>query len=180
MGARAYNLINLCQFKKGETAIEIGSERGEGSTEYLKEYCTDRNIPFYSVDIDPQVEGVIKSDGADWLRSFNNPIKYAYLDNFDYIFKDVEKEWWIKDQVEHYKKLGVEMTNENSEKAHLEQARLIHDLSVYNALIVIDDTWGSYEGKGARAVPFLLKNGWRIINEVGNNELSYVALRRII
>jgi hypothetical protein len=60
---------------------------------------------------------------------------------------------------------------------HYECARLLLPNIVEGGLIVIDDTWvdhGSFRGKGARAVPFLLRNGFAIAAK----SKTAIALRR--
>jgi hypothetical protein len=101
MGAQAYGLIEDIPFLPGECVVELGSERGEGSTYYFVEYCGGRGIPFYTVDPD-------KNDGyttasqiarchaycmtgeqflAEVFPSFGLKIKFAYLDNFDWAWE---------------------------------------------------------------------------------------------
>lgn len=180
MGARAYHKIEHVTFNAGEIAVEIGAERGEGSTAYLTEYCAERGIPFYSVDIAPQLPQTIKMDGAEWLRNNKETIKFAYLDNFDYIFDEIANEPWLLDQVKQYADMGIDMNNDNSKAAHLEQAQLVHRNSTAGTVILIDDTWlqGGYNGKGGTAVPWLLDNGWELLEPVGWQTKSYALLRK--
>ena len=186
MGARAYTLIAEVDFQPGEVAVEIGSERGEGSTAYLRQHCAEREVEFFSVDIDPQVEGVIQSDGATWLHGFDRfalLVKFAYLDNFDYVFPSIVGQPWVQDQIEGYLKFQIEMTNENSEQAHLDQAIEVNRLSVPGTMVVIDDTWvehGVWYGKGATAVPYLQSAGFRVLDGFDGlpPESSCVALQR--
>lgn len=181
MGARAYDLIRTCTFKASEVAVEIGAERGEGSSYYLKGYCDALNVPFFSVDIEPQPAFAIQSDGTAYLKQMRAPIKFAYLDNFDYIFPEIEGKSWVQDQISHYKTLGYEMNNENSITAHLDQAVEVARLSVPGTLVVLDDTWqenGGFYGKGAKAVPFLLNQGWKLFKTEGKTFKSFTALRR--
>jgi hypothetical protein len=188
MGAQAYTLASMCQYQHGQVVVEIGAERGEGSTDWLSQFCAKREVKFYSVDLDPkQRSRSIQADGADWLRSFNQQIKFCYLDNFDYVFPGVDPENnpEIREQIERYRGFGIEMTNEGSEAAHLEQAREVHRLAAGRAIVVIDDTWwaaglGSFRGKGARAVPWLIEKSWEVLNEVGETYDSFVALRKFI
>jgi hypothetical protein len=181
MGARAYVLIDEFEPLDGDSVVEIGSERGEGSTAYFRKYCEDKHLPFYSVDVDPLIENVIKSDGAEWLEAFEGTIGFAYLDNFDYIFEHIAGKEWVQRQIENYAKRGVTMNNENSERAHLEQAKHIARLSRIGTVVIFDDTWfdNGYHGKGAKAVPYLLGKGFQLVNEVDSIPESYVQLRRI-
>lgn len=181
MGARAYILIDSWKPLKDDVVIEIGSERGEGSTEYLKNYCNDNDLDFYSVDINPSIDGVIKADGATWLKSFQGTIGFAYLDNFDYIFDHIKDEDWVKEQIRDYKSLGIDMNNDNSENAHLEQAKLVHKNSRIGTEILFDDTWmqaDKYYGKGAKALDFLKNNGYEV-NYIGYDYKGYAHTRRV-
>lgn len=181
MSANAYKIIDEVVFLPADTIVEVGSERGGGSTEYLRRTAKEQGIPFYSVDIDPQINGVIRSSGEAWLKTFKKPIGFAYLDNYDYIFDSIRDKEWVKKQREDYKRLGIMLSNSDSEKAHLDQSKLVHMLSRVGTIIVIDDTWlerGKWAGKGARAVPYLLDNDYSIIATGGREYKGYVALRR--
>jgi len=167
MGARQYTIARDIQFKSGEVAVEIGAERGEGSTEYLRQ-----TVPkLYSIDVMPTIEGVIKAKGEDWLTDFpkGEKIKFAYLDNFDYIPPGYENQGWIHAQQRDYATIGLEMNNGNSMATHLAQAKLVEANAAPFCEILIDDTFmenGSYSGKGGTAVPWLLDNGYELINEI--------------
>ena len=120
----------------------------------------------------------------DLIKNIKEPICFAYLDNFDYIPPDSEDEQWITDmKVRYIEEYGIELTNENSANVHLEQTKLIHERSGEKCYILFDDTWdiksartfegwvtpeNSYDGwygKGAKAVPWLLSNGWSLIEK---------------
>ena len=83
---------------------------------------------------------VIHQDSVAYLRSFTEPVDVLYLDSLD------------RNEPAHAEHCLREL-----EAAHPR----LHDKS----LVVIDDTpWKSrpWTGKGALAVPWLLKNGWQI------------------
>ena len=98
MGAQAYGLIEQVPFLPSECVVELGSERGEGSTRYFVEFCGGGGIPFYTVDPDRNGGYATALElarthafcmtGEDFLRevfpSFELRIKFAYLDNFDW------------------------------------------------------------------------------------------------
>ena len=44
-----YRLILAMSFRKGDVVVEIGSERGDGSTAFLREFCDRIGMPFFSV-----------------------------------------------------------------------------------------------------------------------------------
>ena len=84
---------------------------------------------------------IVESDSRPFLQAFSQPIDVLYLDSVDTEFPH---------HTEHiYSELQAAMPN-------------LHDQS----LILIDDTpWheGEWIGKGAKAVPWLLEHGWRIV-----------------
>lgn len=172
MGAGAFRLPNL-ELIPG-CILEIGSERGEGSTGYLANLALERKERFITVDPDPEVYQRVSKvvhayqmTGEQFMKGvfpdFGENVAFAYLDNFDWIWKGFEEESFIIKQVKDYKKRGVELNNTNSQKAHLRQSELINDFTFEGALILFDDTWPTgdgYDGKGGTAVPYLLENGW--------------------
>jgi hypothetical protein len=84
---------------------------------------------------------VIHQDSVAYLRSFTEPVDVLYLDSLD------------RNEPAHAEHCLREL-----EAAHPR----LHDKS----LVVIDDTpWKSqtWTGKGASAVPWLLKNGWQLL-----------------
>lgn len=78
--------------------VEIGSERGEGSTAYFAQLAKKHNVEFHTVDILDHSKDKVNdtnitwhvADGATWCRDeypkINKKISVMYLDNFDYIF----------------------------------------------------------------------------------------------
>lgn len=76
--------------------------------------------------------------------------------------------------------MGIELNNNNSEKAHFDQAFLVHEHSRIGTEVLFDDTWyeNGYRGKGALAVPYLIKNGYEVIYQ-GRKFSEYVHVRRV-
>lgn len=182
MGARAFNLVGDMEFSDGDCVVEIGAERGEGSSKYLQGFCEDRGIPFFSVDIKPTRLGTLRMDGETFLKYFLGNIQFAYLDNYDYIFPGTKDAPWIKDQEAVYGSMGYELNNKESEEAHLVQAKMISRMAKIGSRILIDDTYRKGDeitGKGATAVPYLLNSGYKLINEVGNTVESYALLEKV-
>lgn len=209
MGSKAYSLIDkYCKtFKENEVVVEIGSLRGEGSTDYIAKFCKERDITFYSIDFESSaynrvknIEGVYvyRCTGENFLLNIfpklggleggKLKIRFAYLDNFDWIWDGTIEADWIKDQISLYKKYNLDMNNENSQRAHYEQSVLIDKYSSDNCLVLFDDTWqtydGGYSGKGGRAVPMLLSLGYKLVpgfsslkdNKVKEIRESFVAV----
>jgi hypothetical protein len=179
MGAKPYTLATIGD--RG-AVVEIGSERGEGSTDFLAELAQRHGVDFYSIDIIKRHELTTVADGAEWLASFDGEIQLAYLDNFDYVFPEIEGASWVVEQAVEYESMGRLLTNDNSEAEHLAQAMLVHDLSFGGSVVLIDDTYisdGRLTGKGALAVPWLTEHGWQLVNEIGDSpQNGYAHMRR--
>jgi hypothetical protein len=119
----------------------------------------------------PNVE-VVNSTGEDYLyhRIYSlRPIKFLYLDNFDWDWHPDNSETFVRDQQERYTELGLQMTNVNSQAAHLQQMIYALPHMAKNCLVVCDDTWynkwwGHYSGKSGAVVPFLLANGFQVLH----------------
>lgn len=192
------HLLKGIQGPHGPCVLEIGSDRFEGSTTFFANICKQRNVPFYSVDCEPQaheraksVEGVhaFLKTGEDFIRDvvpdLGIKFSFVFLDNFDFLIKSFKWEW--EDHTRNtYKNLGMDLNNENSQKAHLTQAQLIQPYLEPDAIIGFDDTWqkpdGTFDGKGGTAIPWLLRNGYRIIEQgrIGEDVVGgYVILTKM-
>jgi len=79
--------------------VEIGSERGEGSTRELDRLAKSHGTKLISVDISPSAKNryqtelpdveFVVAQGSVWAREFGSiptDIACLYLDNFDYIW----------------------------------------------------------------------------------------------
>ena len=156
--------------------LEIGTERGDGSTKWFCQKSKECGAKFYAVDIDDDQIAKLKSllidpetntlfshvtleisKGEDFLKDFY--IKYkqfislVYLDNFDWNYWIGHEDQWVIDIANKYQnKFNTQMTNINSQIAHLLQAVALMPLLTPNALVVCDDTWfmseqGIFSGK---------------------------------
>lgn len=184
MGARSHYYILQHLNDLNGSIIEIGCGRGEGSTDFYAGLVVGcEKFIHHAVDFDNEAYDVAKNyaeliknsfahmmSGEDFLRlvfpKLNEKICYAYLDNFDYNYSPHDPPWWVQEQIKRYATYGIEMTNENSAKAHLEQAQLIVKYAAEKCIIHIDDTFlngDKWIGKGATAVPWLIDNNWKII-----------------
>lgn len=161
--------------------IEIGSSRAgdDGSTNVIAAWAQQRTKPLITVDFDPTVCNalrdqalsnvvIINSTGEDYLRSVTGPISLLYLDNFDWDWHPLNTEDFVLEQQVRYKELGRTMTNLTSQMAHLNQAILAMPNMTLRSLIICDDTWynehwGHYSGKSGAAIPYLIGQGFRIL-----------------
>jgi len=193
MGAKAYTLLATINFhfKSGSTILEIGSERGEGSTLWLFNFAKEAGLNFVTVDFD---EGIYNSareivgssaylmSGEDFLDGTNlsSPVCFAYLDNFDWIWEQWKDAEWMLKAIRHYASRNLVLNNLNSQITHLRQSMKLLSKLEHTCAILFDDTWrrwdDTYDGKGGAAVPFLLALGFQDISP--DKDKEYVLLGR--
>lgn len=200
MGANAYDIIMDYTDILDECAVvESGSCRlgsGEQSSTFFAGFIQSRlKTKFYTFDINegsqfglnrftelmPDRYHVINGSFSEHVNLIKEPIAFAYIDSFDYIPPDSREMDWMIQMIEQYKSAGLELTNENSAKVHLEQTKLVAEKAASKCVILFDDTWEistgqtfagcdyydaihpDWYGKGATAVPWLLERGWKLI-----------------
>ena len=124
MSAKAYRLLKFYKnfLTQGQSLVEIGSERGGGSTKYFHEICSEEGYKFYTVDIDPDIYkrageiapgSAVLQDGTQFLESLEGEICFVYLDNFDWDWGGMGET--LTRQIHRYKELDLELNNENSQ-----------------------------------------------------------------
>lgn len=170
----------LPQLGSGEF-VEIGTSRNgdDGSTRTLAEWAGQLGTHLTTVDMDPIncefVQNlhianctVLNETGEDYLyhRIYSShPISLLYLDNFDWDWHPDRTEDFVVEQQQRYQALGIEMTNVNSQAAHLRQMEIALPHMAEQCLVVCDDTWynrfwGHYSGKSGAVVPYLIAHGF--------------------
>ena len=94
--------------------VEIGSEKGEGSSLWLHNWAKFRNIEFYSIDVEhdvreqnyPDINWIVASSGSEWCKNslprLDKKIKVLYLDNFDWIWDTENIKPYIQDKISIY------------------------------------------------------------------------------
>lgn len=174
----------LGEFDRTEVIVELGSDRWEGSTAYFADLANTHDSRLITVDIDPEAyHRVIKTvntdhlhrvefacaDAAEWCRRFDQhhkKIKVLYLDNFDWDWESNLPSDSIRQQQAWYRKMGMDMTNLNSQINHLGQMISLLPSMATKSIVCVDDTYehnGVYLGKGGAVVPYLMINGYEII-----------------
>jgi hypothetical protein len=174
----------LDQLDPGEF-VEIGTSRNgdDGSTRTLADWASGLGTTLVTVDVDPVncqfVQNmhipnctIVNQTGQEYLLQRGHgirPINFLYLDNFDWDWHPDQTEDFVVEQQARYHELGLEMNNVNSQRAHLAQMILALPHMAKSSLVVCDDTWynkwwGHYSGKSGAVVPFLLNNGFRVID----------------
>lgn len=191
MGAQAYRLLSLYEPDPG-WLIEVGSERGEGSTAWLRDYAGRTGLGFTTCDIDPaqyaEAERIapghaICGRGRDVIAQ-SKPVSVAYLDGFDFIPPGYEGDVFIAEQRERYGELGLTLSNGRCHAEHLAEAKALLSRANRRCVAICDDTYqgprGGWKGKGATAVPYLLQHGFTLIavEEPVETSLGAAVLRR--
>lgn len=164
--------------------IEIGTSRNgdDGSTRVIAEWAGRFDQKLYTIDIDYENINFVTNlnisnlktywgSGESFFKNFPShlgPISFLYLDNFDWDWHPENSETFVLEQRLRYKELGLEMNNVNSQRAHLEQMIAALPYMANPSIVALDDTWynkwwGHYSGKGGAVVPYLLANGYRIL-----------------
>lgn len=166
----------------GETIVEIGSDRWEGSSAYFADLANTHSMKFISVDLDEDARNrlrktialehthlveFVQAEGTAWSKSYQgSPIRVLYLDNFDWDWRTDRKQTMIQDQIQWYHARGIVMNNINSQTAHVTQMVNLLPRMSQRCLVCIDDTYeynGVYIGKGGAVVPYLLGQGFGIL-----------------
>lgn len=161
--------------------VEIGSDRGEGSTEWLDALAADHNKKLITVDISNKARGHLESkllntefvirSGSEWADDFAHnwtDIDVLYLDNFDYIWDINEVRPAIQLQMADYAERGILMTNQECQIEHLKQLMLLYPCLSPTAVVAFDDTYcynDCWIGKCGPAVVYLLACGWEVVHQ---------------
>jgi hypothetical protein len=162
--------------------VEIGSERGEGSTNYFAELARKMDTKLITVDVKNvpnQLSDVeyVTANGSHWAQhifpDYSKKISCLYLDNFDYNW-DVAQGGSqqmidiVKNQQEEYLTRGVVMNNLNCQAEHLAQMLALVSYMADTSVVVCDDTHkinDCYVGKCGAVIPLLSLHGYEIVNE---------------
>lgn len=179
----------------GSIILEIGSDRYEGSTEYFANLAGQHGVEFHSVDIVDDAQRRLKhlpvhwhtQSGSLWcqrvLPQLDTQVGCVYLDNFDYNW-DVNyppQDWLQKQQSFYVQKVGVEMTNQNSQVEHLKQILAIYPYLSDSAVVICDDTYtynDCWIGKSGAVVIYLLANGFEFVKNIREPKDVGVILKR--
>jgi hypothetical protein len=152
--------------------VEIGSDRGQGSTKILADLAQQFGSKLITVDISdrakqqwatflPLVEFVVQK-GSEWAESFSGCISCLFLDNYDYAKSPnevAENDWIWQTYSKH--------CNHESQLEHFKQIMALEPKMATNAIICCDDTYlanGVWVGKCGPAVSWLLIKKWHIVD----------------
>ena len=186
MGTKPYLLLEN-SFKNltcnaDNIVLEIGSERGEGSSEWLHNWAKGRGMEFHSVDVladaknsaaNHDIQFHVHESGSSWCREvlplLGKKIKVLYLDNFDWIADSWTQNPpdFLVNQIEEYASRGVSMNNANSQQEHLLQAKYCLPFMDEESIIIVDDTYydlatETWGGKCGLVMPWLEQHGYEL------------------
>lgn len=181
--------------------VEVGTSRNgdDGSTRIIAEWAGRFGQELYTVDIDSENLGFVSKlkipnlktwlgTGELFFETFSphlGHISFLYLDNFDWDWHPENPESFVLEQRSRYDELGLEMNNVNSQRAHLEQMIAALPYMAEQSIVVLDDTWynqwwGHYSGKGGAVVPYLLANGYKILETEEQPVYGTIMARGIV
>ena len=168
-GASAYHLLGEVaeELDAVGAIVEVGSDRGEGSTVFLSGLANRTRRPFFSVDFSE--EGYLNARracgkcahrgmGEDWLEApggFSasvdaagmgagadaHSIAVAYLDNYDWTYPWTKTMAYKVQQHKDYKEQGLSLSNAKSQETHLRQAIAVEKRCSERCFVLFDDTW---------------------------------------
>lgn len=167
---------------KNKTIIEIGSTReynlDQNSSEAFIHLCKKNLIKLISVDMDPECSDNVRNicnkhkftnyeiytmKGEDFLKNYDKPIDFLYLDAFDYYHTSHSDK--RKNKYKDILNCKINPDNKLCHEMHLQCCKNIIKNITKDSLICIDDILNinASKGKGVTAVPYLLKNGCKLL-----------------
>lgn len=161
--------------------VEIGSDRGEGSTVWLDALAADYHTQLITVDVSSKAKSrlhtqchnteFVVDSGSAWAREFaktHSDISVLYLDNFDYIWDINDVRPAIQMQMREYAEQGCAMTNQNCQVEHMRQLSALYPQLAKDVVVAFDDTYcynDCWIGKNGPGVVFLLANDFEIVHQ---------------
>lgn len=168
----------------GDVILEIGSDRFEGSSYYFADLAARHDMRFVTVDLDAGALGrsrrnipqeilgnceFVCAEALGWTQSFaqrQEKIRVLYLDNFDWDWSTNQHTDMIAEQKIWYSARGMIMNNINCQTSHIGQMVNLLPHMTDQCVICVDDTYeynGVYIGKGGAVVPYLLSQGFGLL-----------------
>lgn len=160
--------LKLLDDRNAKIIVETGTSReglkatkGDGaSTIVFGKWAKQNNAQMYSVDLsEDSVKGsqnevdnqglngavsIHLNDSLEFLKTFDKPVDFLYLDSYDY--SKTDKEIQTKSQ-EH----------------HLKEFKAIENKLHQNSIVLIDDCRLPNGGKGKTVIEYMQKKDWRIL-----------------
>jgi predicted O-methyltransferase YrrM len=177
-----YAALKIAHFRKSKIFVETGTTRkieidhhGDGAStvifaDFCNTFCPDGHI--WTCDIEEKNIEICKEvtkeyqeridyvvdDSLNFLSNFDKPIDFLYLDSFD----------------------ASNGLDEEASQHNLEEVKIVLEKLHDNSIILIDDcnvgtSISQIKGKGIYSVPFLIDNGWRLLNDSGGQAIFIKA-----
>jgi hypothetical protein len=111
----------------------------------------------------------VHSEALTWTTAFTQrgqTIAVLYLDNFDWNWSTNQHSSMIVEQQTWYHSQGITMNNLNCQTSHIGQMVNLMPCMAEKSVVCVDDTYeynGVYIGKGGAVVPYLLSQGFCIL-----------------
>lgn len=198
MSTTAYTLFDQIksQLSSGDLFVEIGSERGGGSSLYFQNLANETRNDFITVDIDPIYFGPkIKTatmSGELFVKNrlpeLNKQISIAFLDGFDWTYQPVtvrngSASSDVFNKIDEYSKRNTTLNNVNSGVSHMTVISGMLPFMAEKCAVMFADTWFNHTtdtfcGKGVGAIYLLLAEGFHLLSN--SYKSNYVLLGRNI
>jgi hypothetical protein len=167
--------------------VEVGCSReiieGQASTAQLAGFAQEHGLRFAGIDLDADniqaLQHELGEQGRCWLlgkgeellAAWDEPIAGLYLDAYDFWHRSHSE---IREVV-YRNAYGTGINDGECQRMHLVAAREGSRSLLAGGVLAIDDTWqeaGAWQGKGALAVPWLLEQGWPLL-EAANRAVVF-------
>ena len=160
--------LKLLEQRKAKMIIETGTSReglkntkGDGgATIVFGKWAQQNNAKMHSVDIsEDSVKGsqaevdkqklsdtvtLHLNDSLEFLKSFEHPVDFLYLDSYDYSKTDID-------------------IQKKSQDHHLKEFKLIENKLHDDSIVLIDDCGLPRGGKGKTVVEYMVKKDWKVL-----------------
>lgn len=164
--------------------LEIGSDRFEGSSYYFADLAHQHGMRFVTVDLDADALTrarrttpplwlsdceFVQAEARQWTERFGTrmqKIHVLYLDNFDWNWSTNRHSDMIAQQRQWYAGHGIDMKNIQCQTSHIAQMINLLPHMTDQCVVCVDDTYeynGVYIGKGGAVVPYLLSQGFGML-----------------
>jgi hypothetical protein len=182
------------QIELNSLFVEIGSDRGSGSTYYLQQLAEETRNLFVTVDVDSiLLNAKIRSatmTGEEWvvteLPKETRKVGLVFLDNFDWLISPIAVRQGSAgpdtyNLISEYKNKHMELNNINSTVAHTKQILGLLPFMHPKCTVLLGDTKfnmvsDSFSGKGAAAVYILLAEGFTVLS--ASSKSNYILMGR--
>jgi hypothetical protein len=182
------------QLGTGCLFVEIGSDRGSGSSYHMANLARTTGNDFITIDIDPVYLGsqvkTATMTGEAWtknvLPTLGVKVSIGLLDGFDWTFYPTSVRAGVAgpdvyNLITEYASRGYVLNNINSAMAHTQQVLNMLPFLNETCAIMFCDTWFNYaldtfEGKGAGAAYLLMAEGFNVVS--ASPDTKYVLMGR--